>query len=178
MKIQIQSKEIPHRRERVYEALLDPQVLSGLMPGVEKFEEVEKDTFDVQVKLGVGALRGNYTGRVVIVDRNPPESYKLQGEAKGTPGWARGDCTFTLTPSGEGTRVTADADAQIGGRIAGVGQRMTEGVAKSMAREFFQSLERELEGSRAPVGQFRFGFRVFIGMVRDFFARLFGRSGR
>lgn len=178
MKIQVESKEIPHPRERVYEALLNPQILSGLMPGVEKFEEVEKDTFDVQVKLGVGALRGNYTGRVQIVDRNPPESYKLQGEAKGTPGWARGVCTFTLKSSGEGTRVTADADAQVGGRIAGVGQRMTEGVAKSMAREFFQSLEQELAGTGSPVGQFRFGFRVFLGMIRDFFARLFGRGDR
>lgn len=177
MKLRVTSGVIPHPRERVYEALLDPQVLSGLLPGVEKFEEVDADVFDVEVKLGVGGIRGRYAGRISLADRTPPESYTLKGEVKGRPGWARGAAEFRLQPENGGTVVVADADARIGGAIAGVAQRMMEGVAKSMAREFFDALQADLEGRAQPVGQVRFGLRVLLGMVRDFFARLFG-AGR
>lgn len=170
MKIAVQSGEIKHDRERIYEALLDPSVLSRLLPGVEKFEEVGPDTYDVIVKLGVGAIRGNYTGRVELADQKPPESYRLKGEAKGGPGWAKGYALFTLVPGDEGgTILKVAADAQVGGAIAGVGQRMMEGVAKTMMREFFDALSRELEGTKQNNTALGFGWRVFVGMIRDFF---------
>jgi uncharacterized protein len=182
VKIEVTSHELAHPRERVYALLLEPAALARLLPGVERFEPTGPDQYAVKVQLGVGAIRGTYTGKVAITDQRPPEGYRLAGEARGTPGWAKGAATLELSAEGAGTKIVAKADVQIGGAIANVGQRMIEGVAKSMARELFQSLDRELAGSAAghaaaPVGAAGFGVRVLLDLVRRFFARLFGRKG-
>lgn len=178
MKIEVSSHEFAWPRERIWQLLLDPAVLARLLPGVEKLEATGPDQYALVVKLGVGAVRGSYTGKVQLTDQRPPESYRLVGEAKGGPGWAKGSALMTLVAEGAGTRIVAKGDAQIGGAIASVGQRMVEGVAKSMANEFFQSIERELAG-QAPVqvSASGFGFRVLLDLIRRFFARLFGRGG-
>lgn len=176
VKIEVQSAPLSHPKAAVCQALLDPQTLSGLLPGVEKFEPLGNDAYEVEVKLGVGSIRGSYAGRIQLADLKPPDSYTLQGEVKGKPGWARGVANFHLEEVTDGTVVHAAADTQVGGAIAGVGQRMIEGVAKSMAREFFAALDAHLAGNAQQISQVRFGFRVFWGMVKDFFARLFGRG--
>ena len=175
MKLELASDVLPHAPQKVWNLLLDPQVLSRLLPGVEKFEAVGPDRYEVLVKLGVGAVRGTYTGKVELTDQNPPSSYKLRGEGRGAPGWAKGEVQFDLVPEGAGTRIKAKADAQIGGAIAGVGQRMIEGVAKSMAREFFAAVERELAGQKVEVTAAGMGFRLVLRMIRDFFGWIFGR---
>jgi hypothetical protein len=178
VKIEVSSHAFAHPRERIWQVLLDPTVLARLLPGVEKFEATGPDTYAVVVSLGVGAVRGTYTGKVQLTDQRPPESYRLVGEAKGGPGFAKGSATMTLVAEGEGTRIVAKGDAQIGGAIATVGQRMMEGVAKSMANEFFQSLDRELAGQPpARVSASGFGFRVLVDLIRRFFARWIGRGG-
>jgi len=170
------SQVLPFPKERVWEVLLDPEVLSRVLPGVEKFELVGPDKYAVQVKLGVPSVKGTYTGSVEIADKQPYSSYKLRGEGKGGPGWARGEALMTLAPEGAGTKVTASANAVIGGTIAGVGQRMMEGVAKGMAREFFSSIQRELEGRKQKASTVGFGFRVLLAMIQNFFGRLFGKG--
>lgn len=178
MKIEVSSHAFAHPRERIYALLLDPSVLARLLPGVEKLEATGPDQYAIVVQLGVGAIRGTYTGKVALTDLHPPESFRLVGEAKGGPGWAKGQATLSLLAEGEGARVVARGEAQIGGAIATVGQRMVEGVAKSMAHEFFQSLDRELAGQQVEkVSASGFGFRVLLDLVRRFFARLFGRGG-
>jgi hypothetical protein len=179
VKIEVASREYAYPRERIWQLLLDPDVLARLLPGVEKLEAAGPDQYTLVVKLGVGAVRGTYTGKVQLTDQRPPESYRLVGEAKGTPGWAKGSATVTLEALGAGTRIVAKGDAQVGGPVASVGQRMMEGVAKSMAHEFFQSIERELAG-RAPerVSAPGFGFRVLLDLIRRFLARWFGRGGK
>lgn len=167
---------LPHPRERVWEVLLDPEVLSRVLPGVERFVPVGEEKFEVTMKLGVPSVRGVYSGSVEIADKQYPSSYKLRGEGKGGPGWARGEAIMTLVENGVQTRVIAQGKAQVGGTIAGVGQRMMEGVAKGMAREFFASIERELEGRKQKVGVAGFTFRMLLGMVQEFFRRLFRRS--
>ena len=178
MKLEVSSDVLPHPRERVWALLQDPSVLARLLPGVEKLEPLGQDRYALAVKLGVGAVRGSYEGKVELADQRPPESYRLVGEAKGGPGWAKGSATMTLLAEGGGTRLVARGDAQIGGAIAGVGQRMMEGVAKSMAREFFASIDRELSGRGAEkTSASGFGLRVLLDLIRRFLARLFGRSG-
>ena len=135
---------LPYPRNVVWRLLLDPDVLSRLLPGVEKFETKGPDKYAVVVKMGVPSVRGTYTGSVEIFDKQEPSSYRLRGEGKGVPGWARGEAEMTLVEEEGKTRITAKGKAQVGGTIAGVGQRMIEGVAKGMAREFFESVEREL----------------------------------
>ncbi len=133
-----------HPIERVWDVLLDPEVLKRALPGVEKLESTGPDTFSVVMNLGVAAVKGRYTGTLSITDKQPPSSYRLEGEGKGAPGWTKGTALLTLTSDGSGTRVVAKGDAQVGGTIAGVGQRMMEGIAKSMGRDFFAALERVL----------------------------------
>ncbi len=178
MKLDLSSDVMPYPPQQVWNLLLDPSVLSRLLPGVEKFDSVGPDRYEVVVKLGVGAVRGTYNGKVEIAEQKPPSSYRLRGEGKGAPGWAKGDVLFSLIPENGGTRVNAKADAQIGGAIAGVGQRMIEGVAKSMAREFFAAVERELSGQKVQVTAAGMGFRLFLRIIRDFFASLFGRKAQ
>ena len=142
------SQVIAYPREKVWEVMLDPSVMARVLPGVEKFDIVGPDKYAVQVKLGVPSVKGTYIGNVEIFDKQPPSSFRLRGDGKGGPGWARGEVLLTLTPEGDGTAVNAKANAVIGGTIAGVGQRMMEGVAKGMARDFFASLDRELQARK------------------------------
>jgi hypothetical protein len=177
VKLEVSSPVLPHPRERVWALLQDPSVLARLLPGVERLEPLGQDRYALAVKLGVGAVRGSYEGKVELTDQRPPESYRLVGEAKGGPGWAKGSATMTLVEEGGGTRLVARGDAQIGGAVAGVGQRMMEGVAKSMAREFFSSIDRELQGQKVEkTTASGFGLRVLLDLIRRFFARLFGRG--
>jgi len=142
------SQVMAHPREKVWEVMLDPEVMARLLPGVEKFEVVGPDKYAVQVKLGVPSVKGTYIGNVEIFDKQPPSSFRMRGDGKGGPGWARGEVLLSLAADGDGTAVNAKANAVIGGTIAGVGQRMIEGVAKSMARDFFAALDRELQARK------------------------------
>ena len=172
------SHVLNHSRELVWKAMLDPVVLSRLIPGIEKFEEVAPDQYSVVAMLGVPTVKGVYSGKVEIFDRQEPSSYRLRGEARGAPGWAKGEVLMTLKAVNSGTtQVDAKARADIGGTIAGVGQRMMEGVGKATAREFFNALDRELQGKQQKVGTFRFSVRVFFTMLRNAAGRLLrGRS--
>jgi carbon monoxide dehydrogenase subunit G len=169
---------LSHPRELVWNAMLDPDVMSRMIPGIEKFEQTAPDQYSVVAMLGVATVKGTYTGKVQISDRNEPSSYRIRGEGRGAPGWVKGDVLMTLTAVDAGTtKVAAKAKADIGGTIAGVGQRMMEGVGKAMAREFFESLDRELQGKKQKVSAFRFSVRVFFVMVRNAVKRIFrGRA--
>jgi len=170
------SRILPYPQEQVWKVLLDPGVLSRVLPGIEKFELVGPDKYAVTVKLGVPSVKGTYSGTVEICDKQEPSSYRLKGEGKGGPGWARGEALMTLKPEGDGTNVTAKANAVVGGTIAGVGQRMMEGVGKAMARDFFESINRELQGRpQQKVGVFVYSLRVFVALIRNFLGRLFGK---
>lgn len=167
-----------HPRELVWKAMLDPDVMSRMIPGIEKFEEVGPDQYAVVAMLGVPTVKGTYSGKVEIFDKNEPSSYRLRGEARGAPGWTKGEVQMTLTAvDARTTKIAAKARADIGGTIAGVGQRMMEGVGKAMAREFFEALDRELQGKKQKVGAFRFSVRIFFAMVRNALRRIFrGRA--
>jgi hypothetical protein len=167
-----------HPRQSVWDAMLDADVMSRLIPGIEKFEEVAPDKYSIVAMLGVPTVKGKYSGKVEILERKEPSSYRLRGEGSGAPGWAKGDVVMTLTAVDPNTtRVNAKARADIGGTIAGVGQRMMEGVGKAMAREFFNSLDAELQGREQKVGAFRFSVRVLFAMVRNVLRRVFrGRA--
>ncbi len=149
MRVEI-SHLLPHPIERVWDVLLDPDVLRRALPGIEKLEPAGPDRFFVAMNLGVAAVRGRYTGTMEIVEQQRPSRYCLKGEGKGAPGWTKGQAELTLTSEDGGTRVVAKGNAQVGGTIAGVGQRMMEGVAKGMARDFFAAVERILAERASP----------------------------
>jgi carbon monoxide dehydrogenase subunit G len=92
------------------------------------------------MRVGVAAIKGTYKGKVAIVDKEPPTAYTLEVEGSGGPGFVKGTARISLEPEGSGTRVKVEGDGQVGGMLAGVGQRMLPGVAKMLMNQFFECL--------------------------------------
>ncbi|PRZ40372.1 hypothetical protein CLV47_1177 [Antricoccus suffuscus] len=132
--------------ETVWQALNDPSVLAQSIPGCQSLEQVAVDDFKMTVSAGVASIRGTYDGKVALSDKQPPSSYVLRASGAGAPGTVDATCRITLSAKGSGTNVAYDADAVVGGVVAGVGQRMLAGVAKKMAAEFFGNLNDQLTG--------------------------------
>ena len=139
------SHDIPAPRQKVWDAFLDPERLRQAMPGCEKLESIGSDEFRATLKIGVAAVKGTFEGKVRLSDKNPPDSYRMAVEGSGGPGFVRGETVITLSDIEGGTRVSYTADVQIGGLIAGVGQRMIGGVSKMMADQFFNRMSELLQ---------------------------------
>lgn len=130
--------------ERVWALLLSPDALKSCVPGCEKLEQVGEDSYNATLKVGVASIRGTYNGKVRITDKNEPHSYTLHVEGSGGPGFVRGEAKISLQPNGEATLVSVNADGQVGGTVAGVGQRMLGGVAKMLMNQFFDCMSKQL----------------------------------
>jgi uncharacterized protein len=139
------SHEVPAPRAKVWEAFFDPDLLRQAIPGCEKLEAIGDDEYKSTMKIGVAAIKGTFEGKVKLSDKNPPESYRMFVEGSGGPGFVRGSALITLTDGDGGTRVSYSADVQVGGLIAGVGQRMLGGVTKMMADKFFEKMSELLQ---------------------------------
>lgn len=137
--------EIPAPRQKVWDAFLDPGRLKQAIPGCEKLEAIGQDEFKATMKVGVAAVKGTFEGKVRLMDKQPPDTYRMSVEGSGGPGFVRGEAAITMTDSGGGTRVSYTADVQVGGLIAGVGQRMLGGVSKMMADQFFNRMSELLQ---------------------------------
>ena len=141
------SHDIPAPRQTVWQAFLDPEVLRQAIPGCERLEAMGDDEYKATLKIGVAAVKGTFEGKVKLSDKNPPESYRMAVEGSGGPGFVRGSALITLSDIEVGTRVSYSADVQVGGLIAGVGQRMLGGVTKMMADKFFGAMGERLQAS-------------------------------
>lgn len=137
--------------EKVWEALNDPAVLAQCIPGCQSLEQVGDDEFKMTVSAGVASIRGIYDGSVQLTDKQPPNSYVLKATGSGGPGTVSATCQISLTAADGGCKLSYDADAIIGGVIAGVGQRMITGVAKKLAGEYFGNLNDFLTGKATPI---------------------------
>jgi carbon monoxide dehydrogenase subunit G len=139
--------EISAPRQKVWEAFLDPERLKQAIPGCERLEAVGEDEYKATMKVGVAAVKGTFEGKVRLADKQPPDSYRMGVEGSGGPGFVRGEAVITLSDTNTGTRVAYSADVQVGGLIAGVGQRMLGGVSKMMADQFFNRMTDLLKAS-------------------------------
>lgn len=126
--------------ERVWSRLLDPDALRSCIPGCTELTQTGPDTWTAGLSVGAGPVRGAYAGTVRLSDERPPETYRLEVEGRGRPGFVKGTALVKLTPEGEGTRVTVDAEGQVRGTVAAVGQRMLVGVARMLMTQFFECL--------------------------------------
>ena len=131
-------------RERVYTALTDPKILQRCIPGCESLEKTADDTYAAILKAGVGSIKGTFKGEVRLEDMRPPDHYRIVVEGKGALGFAKGSADFDLEENDRVTTIKYSGELQIGGTIAGVGQRMIEAAAKMMAAKFFAALEAEV----------------------------------
>jgi uncharacterized protein len=142
------SHDIPAPQEKVWDAFLDPATLAKAIPGCEGLEEIGPGEYKAVMKVGVAAIKGTFEGRVRLMDLDPPTRYRMAVEGKGGPGFVRGEAAMSLAPIETGTKVSYDADVQVGGLIASVGQRMLGGVSKMMLDQFFNRMT-ELLAERA-----------------------------
>lgn len=134
-------------RSRVWAVMLDPEALKGCIPGCESLEPTGQDEYKATLKVGVAGIRGTYTGKVKISDVNEPESYRLTVEGQGSAGFVRGTGLLNLAPNGDSTDVKVDGDAHVGGTIANVGQRLLGGAMKMMMGQFFNCLDKRIQGA-------------------------------
>jgi uncharacterized protein len=129
-------------QEKVWEIFNTVAYLQESLPGCEKLEEIEPGKYDVYLKIGIAAVKGKYKGKLEIADQKPPNSYRLTGEGKGLPGFVKGEALIELSPEGEGTLLSYQGDMQVGGLLAGIGQRMIGGISKMMLEQFFKNIEK------------------------------------
>ncbi len=140
------SYEIAAPRQKVWAAFLDPAELAKAMPGCEKLDAIGEGEYKAIMKIGVAAVKGTFEGKVKLSNLEPPTRYRMAVEGSGGPGFVRGEAAMELSDVEGGTRVTYSADVQVGGLIAGVGQRMLGGVAKMMLDQFFSRMTEQLQG--------------------------------
>jgi hypothetical protein len=131
-------------RDVVFTLLLDPAALKACMPGCEKLEATAPDVFEAVMKIGVGAVKGTFTGKVQMKEKRPPEAFTMMVEGSGLVGFMKGEGRVDLADAGGKTEIRYSGEAQVGGLIAGVGQRMIGGVAKTMVGQFFKMMEEQL----------------------------------
>lgn len=136
----------PGPREVVWELLQDPEVLSKAMPGAARLVLVGDGAYEGSIRVGVGPVTAaEWKLGVTLQDRVPPESYVMQVDSKGPIGFTRGSAEVRLEDEGASTRMRYHADLQVGGKVAGVGQRLIDQVAKMMTQRGLNALSGELE---------------------------------
>jgi len=143
---------LPGAPEQVWELLNDPERLAKCLPGCERLEPDGLDRYKVAIKFALAAVSGKYTGLVELADKKPPRSLRLRLEGKGVPGFVKGEGKLELTEKQGQTEVRYTGEAQIGGMIAAIGQRMIEGAARKMIQQFFESAAAQLQAPARKVG--------------------------
>jgi carbon monoxide dehydrogenase subunit G len=130
-------------REAVWAKLNDPEVLKACIPGCESLELIGDHEFQAVAVNKVGPVKARFKGKVRLTDLDPPNGYKISGEGDGgVAGFAKGGAEVKLTPKDSGTLLTYTVEAQIGGKLAQLGQRLINGAAKKMADEFFDKFAK------------------------------------
>ena len=139
---------LPASREVVWEKLNDPSVLKKCIPGCEELTKSGENQFQAVAKMKVGPVSARFGGRVTLSDLDPPNGYRISGEGEGgVAGFAKGGATVALSERDGGTLLTYSVEAQIGGKLAQLGQRLISGSAKKLADQFFVSFVNEVRAS-------------------------------
>jgi carbon monoxide dehydrogenase subunit G len=144
-------RRIPAPRQRVWTALNDPAVLKACIPGCESLEKTSDTDLKATAAIRIGPISARFTGKVQLLDLDPPNSYRIEGEgAGGVAGFAKGGAVVRLADDGEAaTLLTYDVKAQVGGKIAQLGARLIDATAKQMADLFFNNFVAQVAAGEA-----------------------------
>ncbi len=144
MKVQGKHK-LKAPQQKVWDLIMDADALTKIIPGCQHLEETAPGAFEAKLNVGVAPVKGEFFGSVMMEAVQPPESYRMIVEGSGAPGFMRGSAAIRLEPDGDQTVLNVEGDVQVGGVIAGVGQRMLGGVSRLLMGQFFKALDNELE---------------------------------
>jgi uncharacterized protein len=126
--------------QTVWEKLNDTATLKACIPGCEQLDKTSDTEFHAVAVVKIGPVKAKFKGRVTLSDLDPPNGYRISGQGDGgVAGFAKGGATVKLTPKDGGTLLAYDVEAQIGGKLAQLGQRLINGAAKKVADEFFEN---------------------------------------
>lgn len=167
-------------REVVWEALVDANVLARALPGGERLEQVGEHEYRGVMNIRVGPVQGRFEGTVTLSEVNPPESYHLRVRGRGAPGFVNGEGDLRLEERDGKTVLHYSGEAQLGGRIANVGQRLLDSTAKSLTRQGLEALDQQIQarlqaqtaGKPAPEVVAPSPARVAAEVARDVLADL------
>ncbi|ARP96561.1 CoxG family protein [Bordetella genomosp. 13] len=144
-------KNLTLPRQRVWEGLNDPDILRQCIPGCDVFERESEHTFKVGMVLAIGPVKARFTGKLTLSDIVPPASYALTFEGSGgAAGFGKGEAQVRLADADAGTSLSYSMKAQVGGKLAQVGSRLIDGVARRVADDFFSRFARVLQ--QEPAG--------------------------
>ncbi len=136
------SRSLAITQQQAWEALNDPTILKACIPGCDKLESTGENQFAVGMALKIGPVSAKFSGKIQLADLNPPASYTLSFEGQGgVAGFGKGTASVTLVPIEAGCELQYTVHAQVGGKIAQLGQRLIDGAAKSLAEDFFKRFD-------------------------------------
>jgi len=140
-------RRIAAPRQTVWEALNDPAALKASIPGCESLEKTSDTDMKATASVKIGPISARFTGKVQLLDLDPPSSYRIEGEGQGgVAGFAKGGAVVRLADDGDGTLLSYEVKAQVGGKIAQLGARLIDATAKQMADAFFTRFAAEVTG--------------------------------
>lgn len=140
-------------QQQAWDSLNDPEMLKSCIPGCEKFELVTENEYAVTVAVKIGPVSAKFNGKVKLADIQAPVSYALQFEAQGgVAGFGQGESKVELMPHEGGCELKYTVHSKVGGKIAQLGQRLIDGVAKSLAEDFFKRFEEALQ-AKFPIAE-------------------------
>ena len=145
------SRQLAVTREQAWDALNDPEILKRCITGCEKFELTGENIYAIVVAIRIGPVSARFNGKVTLADIVVPESYSLRFDAQGgAAGFGKGESQVHLVQNDTGVELRYSVKSTVGGKLAQIGQRLIDGVAKSLAEEFFSRFEAELVKRYAP----------------------------
>lgn len=137
------SSQLPFTPERTYALMQDPAVLARAIPGCESLERTGDNEYRMKMKMMLASFSGAFEGKVRLIDPTPPTSFRMIVEGSGKIGFMKGEGVLTLSAKDGGTEVAYDGEAQIGGTMAAVGQRLIDTTARMMIKRFFEKVAAE-----------------------------------
>ena len=141
------TQRVPAPQAKVWAGLNDPEILRACIPGCQKLEMTSPTEMIATVVVKLGPVKATFTGKVTLSDIDPPNGYRISGEGSGgVAGFAKGGATVGLADKDGGTLLTYNVEAQIGGKLAQLGQRLINGSAKKLADEFFANFAKAVQG--------------------------------
>lgn len=138
-------RRLPANKEMVWDALNDPEVLRSAIPGCDSLEKLSETNFEATVTSKIGPVKAKFKGGITLSDIDAPNSYTITGEGKGATGFAKGGAKVRLEDDGDGTLLSYEVTANVGGKLAQLGSRLIDGVARKLADEFFDAFAARIE---------------------------------
>ena len=139
---------VPLSQEKTWEALNDTQVLKDCVPGCETLEKTGENQYEHAIKSRIGPVSARFKGTMTLQDVDAPNGYTMVFEGQGgVAGFAKGQASVSLTPEGEATRLSYSVKAMVGGKIAQLGARLIDGVARKLSDDFFKCFNERFSKS-------------------------------